>query len=48
LIFALKILKGIEGMATIYFDHTDIIRHRLVKDIVMAYDRYEEKRDEQK
>ena len=48
LIFALKILKGIEGIATIYFDHTDIIRHKLVKDIVLAYDRYEEKRDEHK
>ena len=48
LIFALKILKGIDGIATIYFDHTDIIRHKLVKDIVMAYDRYEEKRDEHK
>jgi phosphate starvation-inducible PhoH-like protein len=48
LIFALKILKGIEGIATVYFDHTDIIRHRLVKDIVMAYDRFEEKREEQR
>ena len=47
LIFALRILKGIEGIATIYFDYTDIIRHRLVKDIVIAYDRFEEKRDEQ-
>jgi phosphate starvation-inducible PhoH-like protein len=42
LIFALRILKGIEGMATIYFDSSDIIRHRLVKDIVLAYDRHEE------
>lgn len=48
LIFALKILKGIEGIATITFDHTDIIRHRLVKDIVLAYDRHEEKREEEK
>jgi phosphate starvation-inducible PhoH-like protein len=46
LIFALKILKDIEGISTIYFDHTDIIRHRLVKDIVLAYDRHEKKRDE--
>lgn len=48
LIFALKILKGIEGISTVYFDHTDIIRHKLVKDIVIAYDRYEEKREEQR
>jgi phosphate starvation-inducible PhoH-like protein len=42
LILALRILKGIEGMATIYFDSSDIIRHRLVKEIVLAYDRHEE------
>jgi phosphate starvation-inducible PhoH-like protein len=46
LIFALKILKGIDGIATVYFDHSDIIRHKLVKDIVIAYDRFEQKRDE--
>jgi len=46
LIFALNILKGIEGIATVYFDHTDIIRHKLVKDIVIAYDQYEQKRDQ--
>ena len=47
LIFALRILKGIEGISTIYFDHTDIIRHRLVKDIVIAYEQHERKRDEE-
>jgi phosphate starvation-inducible PhoH-like protein len=45
LIFATKILKGIDGIATIYFDNSDIVRHRLVKEIVMAFDRYEEKRE---
>ncbi len=44
LIFALKILKDIDGITTIYFDHSDIIRHRLVKDIVLAYDRHEKKK----
>jgi len=48
LIFALKILKGIDGISTVYFDHTDIIRHKLVKEIVIAYDRYEERREEQR
>jgi phosphate starvation-inducible PhoH-like protein len=48
LIFALRILKGIEGMATIYFDSSDIIRHRLVKDIVLAYDRHEEHFDRER
>jgi phosphate starvation-inducible protein PhoH and related proteins len=45
LIFALKILKGIEGIATIYFDQSDIIRHKLVRDIVVAYGKYEENKE---
>lgn len=40
LILALKILKGVEGITTVYFDKGDIVRHRLVRDIVDAYDRY--------
>lgn len=34
-----KILEGIEGIAVVSFDERDIIRHRLVKKIVQAYDR---------
>jgi phosphate starvation-inducible PhoH-like protein len=37
LVQAMKILKGIDGIAIIYFDERDIIRHRLVKSIVRAY-----------
>jgi phosphate starvation-inducible PhoH-like protein len=37
LVQALKILKGISGIAIIRFDDRDIIRHRLVKSIVDAY-----------
>jgi phosphate starvation-inducible PhoH-like protein len=40
LILALKILQGVEGISTIHFDKNDIVRHRLVKDIVEAYDQY--------
>jgi phosphate starvation-inducible PhoH-like protein len=40
LILALKILKGVEGISTIHFDKTDIVRHKLVREIVDAYDRY--------
>lgn len=42
LIQALKILEGIDGISMIRFDDRDIIRHRLVKKIVKAYDRGEE------
>ncbi len=33
-----KILKNIEGISFINFDSSDVIRHRLVKHIVDAYD----------
>jgi len=38
LITALHILQGIKGIAHIEFDSRDIIRHKLVKHIVAAYD----------
>lgn len=36
-----KILKNIKGISFINFDSADVIRHRLVKDIVDAYDNNE-------
>jgi len=41
LIQAIKILSGIEGISVIRFDEQDIVRHRLVKRIVRAYDQQE-------
>jgi phosphate starvation-inducible PhoH-like protein len=40
------ILSGINGIAMVYLDERDVIRHRLVKDIIKAYskDRDEESR----
>lgn len=35
-----EVLKGVEGIAFIYFDRNDVVRHRLVKDIIDAYDKY--------
>jgi phosphate starvation-inducible PhoH-like protein len=32
-----RILSGIDGIALIYLDAMDVIRHRLVKDIIRAY-----------
>jgi phosphate starvation-inducible PhoH-like protein len=37
------LLKDIKGISVIHFDQRDIVRHPLVKDIVAAYDRQEEK-----
>lgn len=39
LVYALKILKKIKGISVIEFNHRDIIRHKLVKYIVNAYEK---------
>ncbi|GIW76524.1 MAG: phosphate starvation protein PhoH [Phycisphaerae bacterium] len=38
LIDALKRLKGIKGIGMVHLDKTDIVRHRLVQNIVKAYE----------
>lgn len=35
---AFQLLQGIKGIAFVKFDNSDIVRHRLVKEIVKAYD----------
>jgi phosphate starvation-inducible PhoH-like protein len=40
LVEALKVVARIEGIATIYFDERDVVRHSLVQQIVKAYDAY--------
>ena len=35
-----EILKSIQGVGFAYLDRNDVVRHRLVKDIIDAYDRY--------
>jgi phosphate starvation-inducible PhoH-like protein len=44
LVQAIDILKGIEGISIVRFDDRDIIRHRLVKSIVRAYDGQEKRK----
>ena len=44
LIHAVKILKDIKGIAFVEFNSDDIVRHRLVKDIVKAYNEEQEER----
>ena len=38
LVDALQVLKGIDGIAQVYFSEKDVVRHRLVQDIVKAYE----------
>ena len=35
-----EILRGIEGITFINFDRSDVVRHRLVRDIIQAYDKH--------
>ncbi len=43
LLRAIDFLKKIEGISIVYFDERDIIRHKLVKYIVKAYEEEQEK-----
>ena len=38
---AQSILKGVDGIGFVEFDRTDVLRHKLVKDIIDAYERAE-------
>lgn len=40
LIEAKDILKNIEGVGFVTFDKSDVVRHRLVKDIINAYEKF--------
>lgn len=41
LLEAQEVLKGIEGISFTFFSDVDVVRHRLVMEIVKAYERYE-------
>jgi phosphate starvation-inducible protein PhoH and related proteins len=35
------VLRGVEGISFVYFDKNDVVRHRLVKDIIDAYEKFQ-------
>ncbi|MFQ6676991.1 MAG: PhoH family protein [Fidelibacterota bacterium] len=39
LIDVLSILKGVDGIGFVKLDETDVVRHKLVRDIIKAYDK---------
>ena len=41
LVQAKEILEGIDGIEFIYFNKSDVVRHRLVQEIIEAYDRHD-------
>jgi phosphate starvation-inducible PhoH-like protein len=38
-----EILKDIDGISFVYLDQNDVVRHKLVRDIIEAYDKHEQK-----
>jgi len=47
LIQAKEILSKVEGVAFVYFDKGDVVRHKLVKDIIDAYEKFGNNKTEQ-
>ena len=42
LVEAVKILKNVNDIETVRFTEKDVVRHKLVQDIIKAYEKYEE------
>jgi phosphate starvation-inducible protein PhoH and related proteins len=47
LIEAVDILKGVNGLAFVHFDESDVVRHHLVQRIIRAYDEHKARLTEQ-
>ena len=43
-----QILAGVEGIRFIHFNERDVVRHPLVQKIVVAYEKHERRRDEER
>ena len=47
LLEAIDILQGVNGLAFVHFDESDVVRHHLVQRIIRAYDEHKAKLAEQ-
>jgi phosphate starvation-inducible PhoH-like protein len=47
LVEAVRILKDVEDIKVIYFSEKDVVRHKLVQEIVKAYERHEKRTTEE-
>lgn len=41
----MDVLKSVKGIEFVYFHEKDVVRHKLVRDIIKAYERHEEKKN---
>jgi phosphate starvation-inducible protein PhoH and related proteins len=46
LVEAQKILEGVAGISFVFFSEKDVVRHKLVQEIVKAYEKYEKRNPE--
>jgi phosphate starvation-inducible PhoH-like protein len=46
LVESIKILKGIKGINFVHFSEKDVVRHKLVQEIIKAYEKHEKRTDE--
>lgn len=44
LITVMKVLKNVDDIETVKFSQKDVVRHRLVQDIINAYEKYDEEK----
>jgi phosphate starvation-inducible PhoH-like protein len=44
LVEAIELLQGVQGIRMVYFTKRDVVRHKLVQDIIDAYERAERRR----
>ena len=42
LVDVIRILKNVDDIETVRFSEKDVVRHKLVQDIIKAYTKYEE------
>ena len=42
---AMDILRGVNGISTVTFDDTDVVRHHLVQRIIRAYDDFKSRQE---
>lgn len=46
LVEAIDLLEGVQGIRIVYFTKRDVVRHKLVQDIIDAYERAEERKSQ--
>lgn len=40
----MEVLKNVKGIGFVFFNEKDVVRHKLVRDIIKAYEKFEEKK----